>query len=69
VTVRKKKPAWGGSRKGAGRKPSVKDARPVTVKLEAADHAALERLADKKGVSISRLVRDAIRAYLGRRRK
>ena len=69
MTVRKKKPAWGGYRKGAGRKPSVKDARPVTVTLEAADHAALERLAVKKGVSISKLVRDAIRAYLGRRRK
>jgi len=47
----------------------MKDARPVTVKLEAADHAALERLAVKKGVSISKLVRDAIRAYLDRRRK
>jgi len=41
----------------------------LTVQLERADYDALGDLAQRHGVSVGTIVRQAIRAYLARRRK
>lgn len=61
-----KKPGRGGRRKGAGRKPFLSDTRALTVTLEGADYDVVERLAQERGVSLSTVVRAAVRAYVKR---
>ena len=69
VAVRKTKGTWGGWRPGAGRKPVLKDAVSFTGDVERDDMDALEAIAEEKGISVAALVRQAIRAFLKRRRK
>ncbi len=59
----------GGRRKGAGRPPELEDRVRVTVDIESADLDRLRALADKDGVSVNSLFRDAVKALLRRRRK
>ena len=54
----------GGPRPGAGRKPFLKRRRRVGVDLEGPDFDQVQKLAKKRGVSVSQVVRDAVRAYL-----
>jgi hypothetical protein len=67
--VRKTKGTLGGWRPGAGRKPTLRDPISFTGSVERADMDALEAIAEEKGVSVASLVREAIRAFLRRRRK
>ena len=69
VTARKTKGTLGGWRPGAGRKPTLKDAVSFTGDIEKADMDALEAIAEKRSVSVASLVRDAVKAFLKRRRK
>jgi len=69
VTARKTKGTLGGWRPGAGRKPTLKDAVSFTGDIEQADAEALEAIAEERGVSVASLVREAVKAYLKRRRK
>ncbi len=69
VTARKTKGTLGGWRPGAGRKPTLKHAVSFTGDIEKADMDALEAMAEKRSVSVASLVREAVKAFLKRRRK
>ena len=69
VASRKKKSTWGGRRPGAGRKPVLNDPVHYTGDIERAEIEALEEIAEKRGVSVASLVREAVSAYLKRRRR
>jgi hypothetical protein len=69
VTVRKTKGTLGGWRPGAGRKPTLREPVSFTGDVERADMEALEAIAEEKGVSVASLVREAVKAFLRRRRK
>ncbi len=69
VAAREKKAKWGGQRRGAGRNPILKDAVSFTGDIEKADMDALEAMAEKRSVSVASLVREAVKAFLKRRRK
>jgi hypothetical protein len=60
---------WGGSRPGAGRKPTLKSPKSLTLDLEGADAEALAELASERGVSVAELVRRAVKNYLRRTRR
>ena len=66
ATRRRKKDGRGGAREGAGRKPFLAEAKTFSVTLERADYEAVQRLADRRGGSLSSVVRDAVRAYVKR---
>lgn len=69
MAARRKKSRQGGYRKGAGRKPVLKGARPVTVTLQDSEYEHVERLAAEDGVSFASIVREAVQAYIARRRR
>ena len=60
---------WGGARPGSGPKPVLKDPHRVGVDLEGTDFDQVQKLAKKRGVSVSQVVRDAVRAYLKRAKR
>ena len=62
------KGARGGRRPGAGRKPFLKGKVALTVTLESRDYAKVEKIADREGISLASVIRDAVKAYRGRRR-
>jgi len=66
VAARSEKAAWGGHREGAGRKPRLSDGVSFTGELERADVEVLREIAKERGVSVSTLVRAAVRAYVKR---
>jgi predicted DNA-binding ribbon-helix-helix protein len=68
MTPPAKKATHGGRREGSGRKPFLKGAERLSISLEAADYEALERLAQRRDDSIAAVIRDAVKAYLARRR-
>ena len=63
----KKTRSWGGQRRGAGRKPLVKDPIRLTARIEREEMEQLEELAEDEGISVSQLVRRLIRQHLRRR--
>ncbi len=65
----RKQTGWGGAREGAGRKRVLKDRRRVGVDLEGPDFQRVKALAAKRGISISEVVREAVRAYLKRTKR
>ena len=69
VAQRRTKGTLGGWRPGAGRKAELEDRRMLTISLEGSDYDALAALAHERGVSLSSVIRDALRAYLARHRK
>ena len=58
---------WGGRRRGAGRKSEMKEPVSMTLEVEREHRDALRAIAEAKGTSAARIVRDAIRAYLKRK--
>ena len=69
MATKRRKSRLGGARPGAGRKPFLKDAKALTVTLEGTDYEAVDELAEKRGVSLGTIVREAVQAYVARRRK
>ena len=69
VSARKKKGSWGGKRKGAGRWPRVPDGVSFTGQIPKPDMDALKALAEERGVPVASIVREAISAFLKRRRR
>ena len=66
--VGKRNDARGGSRPGAGRKPILRDSVALTVHVDGSQHAALSRLAEERERSIGSLVREAIMAFLRKKK-
>ncbi len=66
VTARKKT-RWGGTREGAGRPSEVEDPIRFTFDLERTEMEALRALSEARGVSVAKIVRRAVRAYVRRR--
>ena len=69
MAARKTKGTLGGWRPGAGRKPTLKDAVSFTGDLEREQAEALEAIAEERGVSVASLVREAVAAYVKRRKR
>ena len=69
VARRKTKGTWGGWRPGAGRKRTLEDPVSITADLERADVDFLEKIAEKRGVSVASLVRNAVAAYVQRQKR
>ena len=69
VGRRKIKGTWGGWRPGAGRKPTLTDPVSFTGDLERADVDYLEKIAEKRGISVASLVRNAVAAYVQRQKR
>jgi hypothetical protein len=63
-----KEPRRGGHRKGAGRKPLFESRARVSFDLERADLDALASIAESKEVSLSQLLREAVKSMLRRKR-
>jgi len=59
----------GGWRPGAGRKRIVREPARLAIDFERADMDELVRLADERGASVASLIREAVAAYLARRRR
>lgn len=69
MAARKKKASHGGKRRGAGRPPTLEDPVRYILSLERAEIDALEAIAAEQDRSIASVVREAVSAYLHRRRK
>lgn len=65
----KKRSGPGGARPGAGRPRVVQDPVRLTVDYERADFEHLEAIAERRGVSVASVVREAVRTFVARRRK
>ena len=63
------KSSWGGKRPGAGRKPILRDRVGFTVHVDGEQYDQLTELAEEKEQSLGSVVREAITAYLTRKRK
>jgi predicted HicB family RNase H-like nuclease len=68
VAERPGRKAWGGRRKGAGRKPELREAVSVTFDLERQDHERARAQAEREGISLASWIRAAVRTYLRGRR-
>ena len=65
----KKKSTRGGWRPGAGRKPILSDRVSLTVYVDSEQYDRLAELAEEKEQSLASIAREAITAYLKRKRK
>lgn len=65
----RRKSRRGGARPGAGRPPLAEETADLTVRFERAAYQELVDLAAKRGKSAATVVREAVRAYVARRRK
>ena len=68
MAKRKKSTSHGGRRPGSGRPRLMRDSKPITVRIEADDYDALEKISGRRGESIPSLIRSSIRAFLSRQR-
>lgn len=59
----------GGRRPGAGRPAQFRDSADRTIRFERADLEALDAIAEGRGVTGADLVREAVAAYLAKRRR
>ena len=66
---RGRKGTWGGRRKGAGRPAVLSDPVDCWIRLERTDAEAAEELAANRGISLSELMRRALRSYLKRQKR
>ena len=64
----KKKATWGGRREGAGRPARLVEPVDRWVRMERTDAEAAEQLAAKRGISLSELMRRALRMYVKRQK-
>jgi hypothetical protein len=69
VAARKAKQEKRSKRQGPGRPPILSDRTSLTTHVDGTDYAALSELAEERGVSLGTVVREAISAYVARRRK
>ena len=69
MTASRKKASHGGRRPGAGRPRVLEDKVRIAVDIERADVEALEEIADDQERSVASLVRQAVSAFLRRRRR
>ena len=69
MAAKRGRPRMGGYRPGSGRKPVLKNGKTLTVTLEGKDYRGVAREADRRGVSLGTIVRDAVKAHLARRRR
>jgi hypothetical protein len=69
MTAPKSNGKRGGKRPGAGRPPTLKDPVRFILSIERTEIDALEEIAKERDQSIASLVRSAVAAFLGRRRK
>lgn len=69
VGTRRKATGRGGWRPGAGRKLVLQDPVSVTLDLEEPQIERLREIADERGVSVASLIRQAVDAFLARRKK
>ena len=67
--VAKKKKTRGGWRPGAGRKPILSDRVSLTVYVDSEQYDQLAELAEEKEQSLASIAREAITAYLKRKRR
>ena len=67
--VTKKKSTRGGWRPGAGRKPILSDRVSLTVYVDSEQYDQLAELAEEKEQSLASIAREAITAYLKRKRR
>jgi hypothetical protein len=64
-----KKGKRGGARPGAGRKPILKDAKSIKLSLDGDVYDRLAEIATEREVSIGALAREAVEAFLPKRRR
>lgn len=69
VVVARKRTTWGGRRSGAGRRPKLKEPTSVTLDVEKPQIDALREIAQEEDLSVAQVIREAIAAYLRRRRR
>ena len=67
--VARKKSTWGCRRKGAGRPAVLEEPVERWVRLERKDAEAAEKLAKEKRISLSELMRRALRSYVKRQKR
>ncbi len=65
-----RKTVWGGTRPGAGR-PRIHHGKSHrrSVDFDEAEDRLLREIADERGVSVARVVREAVTAYLKRQKR
>ena len=68
VAQSKRKAKRGGARPGAGRKRIFRDRKLRSVSFEREDLKKAQALADRRGIHLSLVIRDALRQYLKRQR-
>ncbi len=64
-----KKSTWGGRREGAGRPAVLKNPVDRWIRLEQEDAEAAGKLAAKRRISLSELMRRVLRGYLKRQKR
>ena len=69
VVAASKKNTHGGARPGSGRKPILKDPKSIKVKFDGEVYDRLAEAATGREVSIGALVREAVEAFLPKRKR
>ncbi len=69
VPTRSKRGGHGGARRGAGRPRLMQNRVAFTVTIEARHYGKLVQLANERSVTLATVVREALGAYVERRRR